>query len=90
LDEVNNLDDPSMKELGENPYLLWEKFADKCPVMYSIAVDVLSVPATSAPSELVFSRASHVLSKNRHNLSDANVEKEVFFKFNAEFLDYGH
>ena len=73
-----------------SPYLLWEKLADKCPVTYSIAVDVLSVPATSAPSERVFSRASHVLGKNRHNLSDANLEKEVFFKFNAEFLDYGH
>lgn len=54
--------------------------------MHNIAVDVLCIPATSAPSERVFSRASFVLARKRHNLCDEKLENGVFYKMNIEFL----
>ena len=36
-------------------------------ILYNIAVDVLSVSATAAPVERVFSRASYILSKKDYN-----------------------
>ena len=54
--------------------------------MYNIAVDALSVPATTAPVERVFSRASYILSKKRHNLSNEKLEMELLCKFNSDLL----
>lgn len=77
-----------VKELNKestsiDPILVWNSQSARLPRMYDIAVDI---PATTAPVERVFSRASLVLSKNRHNLSDAMLETEVFYKFNADFV----
>lgn len=82
--DVNTLDSSSAMDI--EPFSFWEKRKEKLPKIYDIAVDILSIPATSAPTERVFSRASFVLKRNRHNLCDAKLEAEVFFKFNMEFL----
>ena len=54
--------------------------------MYNIAVDALSVPATTAPVERVFSRASYILSKIRQNLSNEKLEMKLLCKFNSDLL----
>ena len=56
------------------------------PQIFNVAVDVLSIPATSAPCERIFSRVGCVLGRNRHNLDDQKLEAEVFYKFNNDFL----
>ena len=53
--------------------------------MYNIAVDALSVPATTAPVERVFSRASYILSK-KDNVSNEKLEMELLCKFNSDLL----
>lgn len=74
------------KSTTSDPLDYWKAKRQSLPILYSIAVDVLSVPATSAPVERVFSKASLVLKKNRHNLSNEKMELEVFFKFNSKFI----
>jgi hypothetical protein len=81
--ELITLDESASKS---EPFSFWEKWSGSCPQIYNVAVDVLSIPATSAPSERVFSRASFVLARNRHNLSDEKLEMEVFYKMNSDFL----
>ncbi len=71
---------------NEDCLTFWKNRAMKSPKTYNVGVDVLSIPATSGPCEWVFSRASFILSKNRHNLSDEKLEKEIFYKMNIEFL----
>jgi len=64
----------------------WYSKKDLLPSLYKISCALLAVPATSAPCERVFSKASIVLDKNRHNLSVASFENELFLKFNSEML----
>lgn len=70
----------------EDPFAFWFQQKEKLPLLYNIAVDVLSVPATTAPVERVFSRASYILAKKRHNLSDEKLETELLCKFNADLV----
>jgi hypothetical protein len=71
---------------GDDPLEYWKRKKDALPIIYSVAVDILAIPATSAPVERVFSKASLVLKKNRHNLSDEKMELEVFFRFNSKYI----
>lgn len=72
--------------LSVDPFAFWNERKDKYPFMYNVAVDVLAIPATSAPVERVFSRASFILSRKRHNLEDKKLESELFYKVNIEFM----
>lgn len=64
---------------SDDPFTFWIKQAKRLPQMFNVAVDVLSIPATTAPVERIFSRASFILSKKRHNLKDKKLESELFF-----------
>ena len=72
--------------ITQNPFQFWKENSSKFPQIFNVAVDVLSIPATSAPCERIFSRAGFVLGRNRHNLDDQKLEAEVFYKFNNDFL----
>ena len=48
----------------------------------SIALEVLSVPASSAPVELVFSRARRVLSLFQNRLSVSHLETLLLINYN--------
>jgi hypothetical protein len=54
--------------------------------MFYFACDILAIPASTAPLERVFSVASQVLGNNRHSISDANLQKELFIRCNKIFL----
>ena len=69
-----------------NIFEFWLERKERLPLMYNVAVDVLSVPATTAPVERVFSRASYILSKKRHNLSNEKLEMELLCKLNSDML----
>lgn len=68
-------------DIGD-PMDFWLTKKEQLPKLFNVARAVLSVPATSAPSERVFSQCSIILDKKRHNLSDRRLESEIFFKFN--------
>ena len=70
-----------------DPFPYWSSKSVSYPHIHDVAVNILSIPATSASSERIFSRASFLLGRKRHNLSDRKLEMEVMFKANMHFLE---
>ena len=54
------------------------------PKLYTVARQVLCVPASSAASERVFSTAGRLLEKRRTNLSPGTVNSLLFLQSNME------
>jgi len=54
------------------------------PKLYTVACQVLCVPASSAASERVFSTAGRLLEKRRTNLSPGTVNSLLFLHSNME------
>jgi hypothetical protein len=53
------------------------------PLVTRLARMMLSIPATSVPSERLFSKAGDVVTKKRNRLSPKNAENIVFLMDNA-------
>lgn len=64
----------------------WKRQADTFPKLSLLAQGILAVPATSAPSERVFSTAGLVLQAKRSSLAPENVNKIIFVHDNAHYL----
>ena len=71
-------DDPCDSDCLE----FWSNRRDKLPILYELAVKFLSVPATSAPVERVFSHGGIILRPHRARLGDAMLSDLVFLKCN--------
>ena len=65
----------------------WKQQENTFPRLSALAHGILSVPATSAPSERVFSIAGLVLQAKRSNLAPNKVNKVVFVHNNAHLVD---
>ena len=61
------------KEVHTNPLSWWKLKESKYPILSSIARRILCVPATSAPSERLFSYAGLTISNHRNRLLPDNV-----------------
>jgi hypothetical protein len=61
-----------------NPLDWWHLKQQQYPLMASIALKVLAIPATSAPSERVFSVAGITIAKERSRLDAANAGELIF------------
>lgn len=53
----------------------WNKFKEKLPNIFTIAKDMLVIPATQTPSEREFSRAKLTKSDRRTRLNDQKLQK---------------
>jgi len=71
-----------------DPLVWWKLHADKYPHVWKLASIVLAIPATSAPSERVFSAAANIVNKKRVRLKSENVDLLVFLKANKQFVDW--
>ena len=69
-----------------DPLKFWEKNQLKYEVVASLAHLYLPIPATSAPSERIWSRASRILSLRRARLKDDLVSRMMFVRENIKFL----
>ena len=71
-----------------NPLEWWEKYESNYPILARLAVAVvfLAIPATSAPSERIWSRAAGVLTTKRANLDPEVASGMMFVKENLEVL----
>ena len=58
------------------------------PHIWKIAERILAIPATSAPSERVFSSAANIVDKKRVRLKPENVDLLVFLRGNKDFVDW--
>jgi hypothetical protein len=62
-----------------DPLQWWTKRQDQFPILAKLATRVyLAVPATSAPSERVFSKANHIISKTRCRLDPAKAGRMIW------------
>ncbi len=70
------------------PLLWWKANYYKYPHVWMLAERVLSIPATSAPSERVFSAASKVINKKRARLTPENAGLILFLRGNKTHVDW--
>jgi hypothetical protein len=69
-----------------NPLDWWRDNSMKYPNLATLALEYLAIPATSAPSERVFSRAGRLLTMKRASLAPDIAERMMFIKENADIL----
>lgn len=69
-----------------DPLEYWLNQQATYPLLSSVAIDILSIPGSSAPVERVFSMAGHSTIGKRNRLSDHNLEREVLLKKKQAFL----
>ena len=67
-----------------NPLIWWRDNEKYFPRLSQLARKYLYVPATSVPSERVFSVAEHVVNEKRSSLLPENVNMLVFFCANLQ------
>lgn len=71
-----------------NPLDWWRLHHSKYPNLWKLASIILAIPATSAPSERVFSAAANIVNKKRVRLKADNVDLLVFLRANKHFVTW--
>ncbi len=61
-----------------DPLQRWKRKQDQFLILAKLARVYLAVPATSAPSERVFSKANHIISKTRCRLDPAKAGRMIW------------
>ena len=69
-----------------DPLQWWKENENKYPTAAGVAKEYLATPATSAPSERVWSRAARVLTAKRACLKDELVSRMMFVQENRKLL----
>ena len=69
-----------------DPISFWIENEAGYPLLSSLAIDILCIPASSAPVERTFSTAGESTSGRRNRLSDKNLEREVLIRKNKHYL----
>jgi hypothetical protein len=69
-----------------NPLEWWKEKELLFPRLSKLAKKFLAIPASSAPSERLFSHMNFICSKRRNRLLPGNVEKIVFLKMNRDLF----
>ncbi|CAG9833257.1 unnamed protein product [Diabrotica balteata] len=65
-------------ERKKNPMEFWKKYKSTFPELYYLAKKYLSIPATSVPSERVFSKSGQLTNLRRNRLSPKNLNQILF------------
>ncbi|CAF5033384.1 unnamed protein product, partial [Rotaria sp. Silwood1] len=71
---------------NEDLFDFWRRQKFIYPVLYSIARDILIVPATTTAAERLFSASGNTVSETRTRLSSQKVDKLMFIKKNVAIL----
>ena len=82
---------PKKEELAEFKFApvqrFWQKNKEKYPHLYIIAMQALSVPASTVYSERLFSEAGNIYEKKRSRLLPTRGAKMLFLHHNYPLLD---
>ena len=76
MEVQRHLESPSLSR-ETNPVDWWRDYAVSTP---RLARDVLGIPATSVPSERLFSKAGELISQKRSAIKPKNVDMILFLK----------
>ncbi|KAK3091045.1 hypothetical protein FSP39_016751 [Pinctada imbricata] len=82
--EVNKYRTIQPIKYDENPLIWWRDHSESLPLLSFYARTVLCIPATSVPSERVFSTAGDIVSSQRAALKSDHVDKLIFLKKNMQ------
>ncbi|CAG8494983.1 4223_t:CDS:2 [Scutellospora calospora] len=85
-DELTSYLKEPVASKNQNPLLWWEERKDRYPLLTQLARKYLAVPATSVPSERLFSDAGAHITARRTCLSSDLVEKFLFLKRNSDLV----
>lgn len=69
-------------DLSTDPLMWWKSNSPTLPRLARLAKQVLCVPATSVPSERVFSTAGDIITAQRSQLASSTVDTLIFLKKN--------
>ena len=83
-EEVGKYREEQPIKMDQNPLLWWKLNEFRFPLLSRVAKMYLAVPATSVPSERVFSTAGDILTAQRANLKPQHLDKLLFLKKNLE------
>ncbi|KAK0135825.1 Zinc finger BED domain-containing protein 1 [Merluccius polli] len=72
------------KVAQSGPLAWWKQNGDRYPKLAFAAKHCLCVPATSTPSERIFSKAGYIVNKTRSSLLPENVDKLIFLAHNMK------
>ena len=74
----------------DDPYEWWRDNEKKYPNVCLLAKNKLFVPATSVPSERLFSKAGTIITDRRNRLKPSNAEKLIFLSNNLRALYFNN
>lgn len=83
-DEVQKYTDLEPIPFMLDPLLWWKSQESMLPLLSRKARQLLCIPATSVPSERVFSTAGDILSAQRSTLKSKHVDYLIFLKKNLK------
>ena len=69
----------------ENPLKWWNKNRDKYKILSLIAGHTLSTPASSVPSERIFSKAGNIITAKRSSLNTKLADKRIFLTHDKKY-----
>ena len=64
----------------------WKEYKTLFPSLFKVAQAYLHIPATSVPSERIFSLAGYIVRDRRSKILAANVNKTIFLKKNEKHI----
>ena len=70
-----------------NPFQWWQNNQKSFPVLFELARKYLCIPATSVPSERLFSDAGNQICEERNRLKASTVTELLFLKRNSEYFN---
>ncbi len=88
--EVDNYLNEDITEKADpktNPFEWWNHNKQRFPILEILARKYLSIPATSVPSERLFSDAGNSMTNKQTRLSPKFFQEILFIKRNSKYLD---
>ena len=63
-----------------------ENHKKKLPYLYQAAMGLLHIPATSVPSEHIFSEAGYIACARRSKILQVNLDRHLFIRKNLRYV----
>ncbi|KAG9278171.1 zinc finger BED domain-containing protein 1-like [Astyanax mexicanus] len=73
----------------DDPLQWWSENEGRFPMLSKLSKSFLCIPATSTPSERIFSAAGNICSQKRASLSPRHVEMLTFLAMNKSLVQFG-